>query len=89
MDKLNILETLELDECTPDIQLVWKECTPDTAKSLLIGMGGSTIHVPLLRTMNIFTTRMMKTLRERGDSPEKIARELGVSATHVRKTLGE
>lgn len=87
MKHIEIVDHLEISDCTGDLALVYQQCSKETAQDLLRSMGGQSIHIPLVRSLTPLVKRVSNNLKSQGFSVNEIAVELGVSAAYIQRLV--
>lgn len=84
---VEVVDHLEISDCTGDLALVYQQCSKETAQDLLRFMGGQSIHIPLVRSLSPLVKRVSTDLQARGLTPNEIAVQLGVSVAYIQRLL--
>ncbi len=73
---------LELEDLTPDFQMLANICGLETAKTIIKNFSGFSFYIP---KVTCFSKLMEKYIAEKkSQTTKQIARELGVSEQHIR-----
>lgn len=85
-----ILDNLETDDLSPDMQLISNMLGLETAKQIMKLLGGARLHVPMPSTYKVKALiRLLNKTKDEEHSVIKLARDFRISTDTVSKHIKE